>query len=132
MEKHKCYGISPYASNAMLSSNPHSGIYEAKTSRTLDLNGGNPACNQGGVIILQKRFSNVNVQYTNVSPTIEAAAGMGGGNLPIVLACFEGNGTRPSHLGIGINDGKVMYTLNSTEVHGVVYELPRENRTTDG
>lgn len=99
MEKHKCYGISPYASNAMLSSNPHSGIYEAKTSRTLDLNGGNPACNQGGVI---------------------------------VLAAFEGNGTRPSHLGIGINDGKVMYTLNSTEVHGVVYELPRENRTTDG
>ena len=132
MEKHKCYGISPYASNAMLSSNPHSGIYEAKTSRTLDLNGGNPACNQGGVIILQKRFSNVNVQYTNVSPTIEAAAGMGGGNLPIVLACFEGNGTRPSHMGIGINDGKVMYTLNSTEVHGVVYELPRENRTVDG
>ena len=87
---------------------------------------------RGGVIILQKRFSNVNVQYTNVSPTIEAAAGMGGGNLPIVLACFEGNGTRPSHMGIGINDGKVMYTLNSTEVHGVVYELPRENRTTDG
>lgn len=50
----------------------------------------------------------------------------------IVLAAFEGNGTRPSHMGIGINDGKVMYTLNSTEVHGVVYELPRENRTTDG
>ena len=50
----------------------------------------------------------------------------------IVLATFEGNGTRPSHLGVGINDGKVMYTLNSTEVHGVVYELPRENRTVDG
>jgi len=48
MEKYKCFGISPYASNAMLSDNPHSGIYEAKTSRTLDLNGGNPACNQGG------------------------------------------------------------------------------------
>ena len=42
------YGISPYASNAMMSDNPHSGIYEAKTARTLDLNGGNPACNQGG------------------------------------------------------------------------------------
>jgi DNA (cytosine-5)-methyltransferase 1 len=43
-----CYGICSYHSNAMLSSNPHSGIYEATTARTLDLNGGNPACNQGG------------------------------------------------------------------------------------
>ena len=42
------YGFSSFDSNAMKSSNPHSGIYEADTSRTLDLNGGNPACNQGG------------------------------------------------------------------------------------
>lgn len=48
-----CFGISPYQSNGMLSSNPHSGIYEAKTSRTLDLNGGSPACNQGGIIIVE-------------------------------------------------------------------------------
>ena len=48
-----CYGISPYHSNAMLSDNPHSGIYEAETSRTLDLNGGNPACHQGGVLVVQ-------------------------------------------------------------------------------
>ena len=48
------YGISAYESNAMLSSNPHSGIYEATTSRTLDLNCGNPACNQGGVAIVQR------------------------------------------------------------------------------
>lgn len=33
--------------------NPHSGIYQAGTSRTLDLNGGNPACNQGGIVVLQ-------------------------------------------------------------------------------
>ena len=53
VEKHAvCYGIGSYASNAMKSENPHSGIYEAKTSRTLDLNGGNPACNQGGVVIV--------------------------------------------------------------------------------
>lgn len=45
------FGISPYASNGMKSSNPHSGIYVAETSRTLDLNGGNPACNQGGMMI---------------------------------------------------------------------------------
>lgn len=47
------YGMSPYHSNAMLSDNPHSGIYEADTSRTLDLNGGSPACNQGGMIVLE-------------------------------------------------------------------------------
>ena len=47
------YGISPYASNAMLSKNPNSGIYKADTARTLDLNGGNPACNQGGMAVVQ-------------------------------------------------------------------------------
>ena len=49
----KCYGISSYESNAMKSSNPHSGIYEAETARTLDLNGGNPACNQGGIAVVE-------------------------------------------------------------------------------
>lgn len=83
-----CYNISPYESNAMKSSNPHSGIQKVDTTRTLDLNGGNPACNQGGVM---------------------------------VLAVIEGNGNRPSHKGLGISEEKVMYTLNSTEVHGVVY-----------
>ena len=47
------YGISSYNSNAMKSSNPNSGIYEADTSRTLDLNGGNPSCNQGGIAIVE-------------------------------------------------------------------------------
>lgn len=37
----------------MKSSNPYSGIYKAETTRTLDLNGGNPACNQGGMIVLE-------------------------------------------------------------------------------
>ena len=46
------YGISAYESNAMKSSNPHSGVYKAETSRTLDNNGGNPSCNQGGVAIV--------------------------------------------------------------------------------
>ena len=35
MEKFKCYAICSYASNSMKSDNPNSGIYEAKTSRTL-------------------------------------------------------------------------------------------------
>lgn len=44
-----CYGIGSFNSAGMLSDNPKAGIYEADTSRTLDLNGGNPACNQGGI-----------------------------------------------------------------------------------
>lgn len=43
-----CFGICSFHSNSMRSSNPHSGIYLADTTRTLDLNGGNPSCNQGG------------------------------------------------------------------------------------
>lgn len=119
-EKVKCYAICSYESNSMKSSNPHSGIYEAKTARCLDLNGGNPTCNQGGVLVLQRRFGDVHIHKDNKSPTLESAMGGGGGNVPIVLAAFEGNGARPSHKGLGMNDGKKMFTLNSTEVHGVV------------
>lgn len=44
-----CYVIGSYDSNAMKSSNPHSGIYKAEISRTLDaINCGYPGCNQGG------------------------------------------------------------------------------------
>ena len=46
------FGICSKDSNAMKSSNPHSGIYEADTSRTLDGNGGNPTCNQGGMAVV--------------------------------------------------------------------------------
>lgn len=46
------FGICSKDSNAMKSSNPHSGIYKAETSRTLDANGGNPSCNQGGMAVV--------------------------------------------------------------------------------
>lgn len=51
-----CYGISAYENNAMKSRNPKSGVYVAETSRTLDLNGGNPACNQGGIAVVQRAY----------------------------------------------------------------------------
>ena len=53
------FGISSKDSNAMKSDNPHSGIYEAETARTLDGNGGNPSCNQGGiaVVAIQSRYT---------------------------------------------------------------------------
>ena len=48
----KCYGICSKDSNSMKSDNPHSGFYEAETSRCLDANGGNPSCNQGGMAVV--------------------------------------------------------------------------------
>ena len=48
----KVYGICSKDSNAMKSDNPNSGFYEADTSRTIDGNGGNPSCNQGGMAVV--------------------------------------------------------------------------------
>jgi len=49
------YGIGGFHSKAWEeSSNPHSGVYIAETSRTLDaINCGYPACNQGGVAVVE-------------------------------------------------------------------------------
>ena len=48
----KVYGICSKQSHTMQSDNPHSGFYEADTSRCLDANGGNPSCNQGGMAVV--------------------------------------------------------------------------------
>jgi len=47
------FGVCAKNSNSMKSDNPKSGFYEAETSRTLDANGGNPTCNQGGIAVLE-------------------------------------------------------------------------------
>lgn len=52
VEVPKVYGICAKDSNSMKSDNPHSGFYEADTSRCLDANGGNPSCNQGGMAVV--------------------------------------------------------------------------------
>ena len=93
------FGICSKDSNAMKSSNPHSGIYEADTSRTLDGNGGNPSCNQGGIAI-------VCVDHPESVAKRET----------IVI---EGNGSRPSHKGDGYKESDVMYTLNTIDRHAV-------------
>ncbi len=46
------YGICAKDSNSMKSDNPNSGFYKAETTRTLDANGGNPVCNQGGMAVV--------------------------------------------------------------------------------
>ena len=70
------YGISSYESKGMLSDNPKVGIYCTDTSRTLDKSGGNPACNQGGVAVVEKSYAMTAGEYTQVeeekTPTIMA------------------------------------------------------------
>ena len=48
------YGICSLASNCMKSDNPNSGYYETQVAKTLDCNGGNPSCNQGGNVIVSQ------------------------------------------------------------------------------
>ena len=86
-----CYGICSDKSNAMLSDNPHSGVYEADSSRTLDANGGNPSCNQGGVAV------------------VEAYALQGS-----MIGRSEKNGPQ----GDGVNED-VSFTLNTIDRHAV-------------
>ena len=98
------YGICSYASNSMLSGNPHSGIYEADTSRTLDLNGGNPACNQGGIAVVQPVAADIyNVTLTgDTAATVTARTGRyGDASGPSVLcAAFKlGNSEQARSIG---------------------------------
>ena len=129
-----CYGISSFNSNAMLSDNPHSGIYEAATSRTLDLNGGNPACNQGGIAIVEP------IPYT-----LKIRSGCEGGgkgalvqnDMSATLAtnndqylfqpmyCIDGDklgkAERSGGSGFGVKESDTMYTLTAKDVHGVAH-----------
>ncbi|MCK9479289.1 MAG: DNA cytosine methyltransferase [Firmicutes bacterium] len=60
-----CFGICSDGSNSMKSDNPASGIYEADTSRTIDANGGNPSCNQGGMAVVSLQGSMIGRKNEN-------------------------------------------------------------------
>ena len=92
----KAYGICSKDSNSMKSDNPNSGIYEADTARTLDANGGNPGCNQGGMAVVE-------------SYAIQGS----------MIGRKEENGPN----GDGINE-EVSFTLNTVDRHAV-YALDR-------
>lgn len=52
------------------------------------------------------------------------------GHAPIVhTVAIEGNGSRPSHKGNGYKETDKMYTLNTTEVHGVAYSMGHDERS---
>lgn len=125
------YGISPYHSNCMKSDNPNSGYYEADTSRSLDAqNCGYPGCNQGGMAVVQpicflpgaasRLGGNV---YENKTPTLLSSMGDNQMAVAQPTVCIEGNGSRPSHKGDGYIESDKMYTLNTTERHGVAYSI---------
>lgn len=124
-----CYGISAYESNAMKSSNPHSGIYEAETARTLDLNGGSPACNQGGMAVVCAGFKAGQgaqaggIGYSEeISPTL-AAAPSGTNQTPAVVAldmshacdvirdCGEVSPSLQARMGTGGNQVPLTYQM---------------------
>lgn len=85
-----CYGIGGYNSAGMLSDNPNAGFYEANTSRTLDLNGGNPACNQGGICVAQcynmTHATDVIRECGETAPTLQSRMGTGGNQIPLTFS----------------------------------------------
>ena len=62
----KAFGVCSKHSNAMMSDNPHSGFYEAKTSRTLDQSGGHAiSSNQGGICVIAPAPETFDVRFTS-------------------------------------------------------------------
>lgn len=88
------------SSNSMKSRNPHSGFHKETTAKTIDTNP-NPACNQGGDIMVQAypienhpMDSRVTLQPPDEPcQTLTGRMGTGGGNVPMILeAVSVGNG----------------------------------------
>lgn len=76
----------------------------------------------------------VKIREDDTCQTLCSRAGTGGNNVPLVaepvtlkIRCGGGNGSRPSHHGDGYKESDVMYTLNTTEQHAVVYAIDRES-----
>lgn len=113
------YGICSKDSNAMKSDNPHSGFYEADTARTLDGNGGNPACNQGGIAVVAfTQNQRDEVRDLGEQPAV-VCANSGTKQQTFVLqgnmiGRSDGNGPQ----GDGINED-VSFTLNTVDRHAV-------------
>ena len=87
----ECYNICSYASNSMKSDNPHSGIYRADKTRTLDLNGGNPACNQGGTMVVTAGFKAGQSANAGLGYAIETASCLASqcSGVEPTIACYD-------------------------------------------
>ena len=118
------YGISAYESNAMKSPNPHSGVYKADTSRTLDLNGGNPACNQGGVAVLEAvGFDGYNASLTGDRSMSITGAACDIHHIPGVV-CSECASLYDAYQHHGWRESNVCGTLTSGQNNTVRGDTP--------
>ena len=113
------FGICSKDSNAMKSDNPHSGIYEAETARTLDGNGGNPSCNQGGIAVVaftQNQRDEVR-DLGDRSAVVCANAGTKQQTF-VLQGSMIGRDNKNGPQGSGVNED-VCFTLDTADRHAV-------------
>lgn len=77
----RAFSIGGYNSKGMLSDNPAVGFRETNTSRTLDLNGGNPCCQQGGIAVVNAVDCRNLREIEETSGTLQAKSKSGGYSL---------------------------------------------------
>lgn len=115
----RAFGISSKDSNAMKSGNPHSGIYEAETSRTLDANGGNPSCNQGGIAVVAFTQNQRNEVRDLGDRSAVVCANAGTKQQTFVLqGSMIDRDDKNGPQGDGVNED-VSFTLNTVDRHAV-------------
>ena len=121
----QAYGICSKDSNAMKSDNPHSGFYEAATARTLDGNGGNPSCNQGGIAVVEPEgMSAFHINQRDEVIDLQGKSGalMATRNMQMQTFVLQGSmigrDDRNGPQGSGINED-VSFTLDATDRHAV-------------
>ena len=144
----KAFGVCSKHSNAMMSDNPHSGFYEATTSRTLDQSGGNSVTsNQGGICVVAPAPETFDVRFTSDGTknarghcypteisrcldTSEANPDSNHGGIAVVApetyslqGSMIGRADENGPQGDGINED-VCFTLNTTDRHAVAAPEP--------
>ena len=113
------FGICSKDSNAMKSDNPRSGIYEAETARTLDGNGGNPSCNQGGIAVVAFTQNQRDEVRDLAGRSASVCANAGTKQQTFVLqGSMIGRENKNGPQGDGI-DEDVSFTLNTVDRHAV-------------
>lgn len=116
------FGISSVASNGMKSDNPKVGFYEAQTSKTLDISGGNPSCNQGGVCVCEpiafaQNQRNEVRDLGNKAGALAAEPGMKQQTY-VLQGSMIGRTEKNGPQGDGVNED-VSFTLNTVDHHAV-------------
>ena len=120
------YGICSDKSNSMLSDNPRSGIYEAETSRTIDVSGINPGCNQGGIAVVEPIAFTQNQRnevrdLDGKSGSVQAQPGMKQQTY-VLQGSMIGRGDKNGPQGSGINED-ISFTLDTSDHHAVAYAM---------